>query len=238
MSTKALSIMVTGGAGALGSAVARHLVSKGNLVAGVDVARAEARLVSLKDELGDRFLGVVADLSNATGWERTLEEVQSKLGDVDGAVLTVGGWAGGAPLAKEAEGAFTRMIEANLVTVHLALRALLPGMVERKRGSIVVIGSRAVQQPWSSAGAASYAASKAGAVTLAQAAAQEVLEAGVRINAVLPSVIDTPANRAAMPGADASRWVPAESLARTIAFLLSEDSAAISGAAIPVYGRA
>jgi len=129
------------------------------------------------------------------------------------------------------------MISSNLDTVHLALRSLLPGMVAAKRGSIVVIGSRAASQPWTSASAASYAAAKAGAVALAQAAAAEVLESGVRINAILPSTIDTAANRAAMPDADPTRWVAAESLAGVIAFLLSDEARDISGAALPVYGR-
>lgn len=231
------SIIVTGGAGALGSAVVRHLVGRGHSVAAFDHPRAEERLAALAGELGGGFRGVVADVSTAAGWERALAQV-AELGPVAGAVLTVGGWTGGAPLASEAEGTFARMTESNLGTVHTALRALLPGMAARKSGSVVVIGSRAVERPWTSAGAASYAASKAGAVALAQAAAAEVLEDGVRINAVLPSTIDTPANRAAMPGADASKWVSPEAIAKVIAFLLSDDSAPISGAAIPVYGRA
>ena len=231
------SIIVTGSAGALGSAVARHLVGRGHRVAGLDHPRAEARLAALKGELGDAYLGIAADVGTAAGWEAALART-AELGPVAGAVLTVGGWSGGTPLASEADGTFARMAESNLSTVHLALRVLLPGMVERRAGSVVVIGSRAAERPWTSAGAASYAASKAGAVALAQAAAAEVLEAGVRINAVLPSTIDTPANRAAMPDADASRWVAPEAIAKVIAFLLSEDSGPISGAAIPVYGRA
>jgi NAD(P)-dependent dehydrogenase (short-subunit alcohol dehydrogenase family) len=231
------SIIVTGGAGALGSAVTRHLVSLGHRVAGVDHPRAEEKLAALRGELGERFLGLVADLSAPAGWDAPLARVEAELGPAAGAVLTVGGWTGGAPLASEAEGTFERMMGSNLGTVHAALRALLPGMVARGAGSVVVIGSQAVERPWTSAGAASYAASKAGAVALAQAAAAEVLSAGVRINAVLPSTIDTPANRAAMPGADASRWVAPGAIARVIAFLLSEEAAAISGAAIPVYGR-
>lgn len=231
------SIIVTGSAGALGSAVVRHLVDRGHLVAGVDSTRAEERQAALRAELGERYLGILADVSTARGWEHALERA-SELGAVAGAVLTVGGWSGGAPLASEAEGTFARMVESNLSTVHTALRALLPGMVARRGGSVVVIGSRAVERPWTSANAASYAASKAGAVALAQAAAAEVLEAGVRVNAVLPSTIDTAANRAAMPGADASRWVAPEAIAKVIEFLLSDGAAPISGAAIPVYGRA
>ncbi len=130
------------------------------------------------------------------------------------------------------------MMGANLETVYRSLRALLPPMVAAKRGSIVVIGSRAAADPASSARAAAYAASKAAVVALAQSVAAEVRDAGVRVNAVLPSTLDTPANRAAMPKADASRWVSLPSAAGVVAFLLSDDARDISGAAIPVYGRA
>jgi NAD(P)-dependent dehydrogenase (short-subunit alcohol dehydrogenase family) len=232
------SILVTGSAGALGSAVVRHLVSLGHRVAGLDAPRAEERQKVMRAELGERFLGVLADVSSVAAWEPALAQITSALGPVRGAVLTVGGWSGGANLTQEADDTYGRMIASNLDTVHIALRALLPPMIAAKHGSVVVIGSRAVERPWTSAGAASYAASKAGAVALAQAAAAEALECGVRVNAVLPSTIDTAANRAAMPDADASRWVSGESLARVIAFLLSDDSRDISGAALPVYGRA
>jgi NAD(P)-dependent dehydrogenase (short-subunit alcohol dehydrogenase family) len=110
-------------------------------------------------------------------------------------------------------------------------------MVAAKNGSVVLVGSRAGVQPWTSAGAAAYAASKAAVVALAQAVAQEVLEHGVRVNVILPSTMDTPANRKAMPHADASKWVTTESVAAVIAFLFSDASRDVSGAALPVYGR-
>lgn len=230
------SIIVTGGAGALGSAVVRHLVGRGRRVVGLDTARAAERQAALRQELGERYVGVLADVSTLAGWEHALERAAT-LGPVAGAVLTVGGWAGGAPVVSEAEDVYERMMSANLDTVHTALRALLPKMIAQKSGSVVVVGSRAVDRPWTSAGAAAYAASKAGAVALAQAVAAEVLAHGVRVNAVLPSTIDTPANRAAMPDADPAMWVSAESLAAVIAFLLSDDARDVSGAAVPVYGR-
>ena len=230
------SIIVTGGAGALGSAVVRHLVGRGRRVVGLDTARAAERQAALRQELGERYVGVLADVSTLAGWEHALERAAT-LGPVAGAVLTVGGWAGGAPVVSEVEDVYERMMSANLDTVHTALRALLPKMIAQKSGSVVVVGSRAVDRPWTSAGAAAYAASKAGAVALAQAVAAEVLAHGVRVNAVLPSTIDTPANRAAMPDADPAMWVSAESLAAVIAFLLSDDARDVSGAAVPVYGR-
>jgi NAD(P)-dependent dehydrogenase (short-subunit alcohol dehydrogenase family) len=154
------------------------------------------------------------------------------------AALIAGGWAGGTNLVDASdERAWSEMLYANLETVHRALRALLPPMVKARCGSVVVVGSRAVERPWSGAGQSAYVASKAGAVALAQAVAAEVLESGVRINAILPSTIDTPANRNAMPDADFTRWVSAESAAGVIGFLLSDDARDISGAAIPIYGR-
>jgi NAD(P)-dependent dehydrogenase (short-subunit alcohol dehydrogenase family) len=102
----------------------------------------------------------------------------------------------------------------------------------------VIVGSRAAVRPETSKGAAAYAASKAAVVALAEAAAAEANDAGVRVNAILPSTIDTPANRKAMPDVDPSRWVSIPSLAGVIAFLLAEESRDVSGAAIPVYGRA
>jgi NAD(P)-dependent dehydrogenase (short-subunit alcohol dehydrogenase family) len=130
------------------------------------------------------------------------------------------------------------MMGANLETVHRSLRALLPAMVARKRGSIVVIGSRAAVQPATSAGAAAYAASKAAVVALAQAVAAEVLEHGVRVNAVLPSTLDTPANRASMPKVDPAKWVTLGSAAGVVAFLLGDEARDVSGVALPIYGRA
>jgi NAD(P)-dependent dehydrogenase (short-subunit alcohol dehydrogenase family) len=111
-------------------------------------------------------------------------------------------------------------------------------MVAARRGSVVVVGSRVVERPWTSAGAAAYAASKSAAVALARAAAEEVLAHGVRINAIMPSTMDTQANRAAMPSVDPTTWVSLESAAGLIAFLLSDDARDVSGAAIPIYGRA
>src|SRR6185312_7437295 len=101
----------------------------------------------------------------------------------------------------------------------------------------VLIGSRNAERPWTGASAAAYTAAKSAVVALGQAVAAEVLESGVRINAVLPSTLDTPANRKAMPSADPARWVTTESAAKVIAFLLSDDARDISGAALPIYGR-
>ena len=234
--------MVTGGAGALGSALVRALHASGHAVAALDAGRSEQRLRALEAELGaERFLGLVADVATAQGWTTALGAIETKLGPVHGAALVAGGWAGGAQLhdpASTVDSSWDAMVRANLDTAHASLRALLPGLVARKDGSVVVIGSRAVERPWTSAGAAAYAATKSAVVALAEVAAEEVRAHGVRVNAVLPSTIDTPANRAAMPGADPTTWVSPASLAAVIAFLLGDGARDVSGAVIPVYGRA
>ncbi len=226
--------LITGAAGALGSAVARHLLAHGHAVAAAALPRSLDKLRALEGALPLAF-----DSDDASAWAAPLAEVEAKLGPLTGAVLTAGGWRGGEALWQEQDDAvWEAMIAQNLGSAHRALRALLPGMVQRGRGSIVLIGSRAAVRPDTSAGAAAYAAAKAGAVALAQAAAAEVLERGVRVNAVLPSTIDTAANRAAMPKADPARWVSTGSIAEVIAFLLSDAARDVSGAALPIYGRA
>ena len=217
--------LVTGAAGALGADVARTLASRGDDVALVDRPQARARLDALVAELGKRATAHVS-----------LEDALAS-GPVELVALIAGGWAGGAPLHETKDDAtYLAMMDANVNTVHIALRLLLPGMVARKRGAVVVIGSRNVERPWTGANAAAYTASKSAAVALARAAAAEVIEHGVRINSVLPSTMDTSANRASMPSADFSRWVPTSSVAGVVSFLLSDAARDVSGAVIPVYG--
>ncbi len=231
-------VAVTGAAGALGSAVAERLVADGCRVALFDV---ESRLPSLKaltERLGpSKATCNGGDFAHRDAWEQALAELPASAKPTD-AALIAGGWAGGAPLYSAEDDHFEAMLTANLTTARLAMKALLPLMVERGRGSIVVVGSRAVERPWSSENASAYATSKAALVAMAQTVAQEVLNRGVRVNAILPSTMDTHANRAAMPNADFSKWVSLASAAGVIAFLLSDDARDVSGAAIPVYGRA
>jgi NAD(P)-dependent dehydrogenase (short-subunit alcohol dehydrogenase family) len=231
-------IIVTGAAGALGCATAQRLSSLGWGVALVSLPTEADRTRALAVELG-RAVAIDLDVEDAEAWKAALARIEERVGPPVGAALIAGTWQGGTPLHAEPDDRVWRaMIATNLETVHASLRALLPGMVARKRGSIVVVGSRAVERPWTSASAAAYGASKAAVVALAQAVAAEVLEDGVRLNAILPSTLDTPANRRAMHGADPSRWVTPASAARLISFLLSDDARDISGAAIPIYGRA
>jgi NAD(P)-dependent dehydrogenase (short-subunit alcohol dehydrogenase family) len=231
--------VVTGAAGALGAEVARTLFQRGCKLVLVDTERGKDRVLELAGSLGDASV-IAGDITAEGTWQLGLPRAERELGAPPTlAALIAGGWRGGKALhEEESDEVWQAMMSANLETVHRSLRALLPGMVARRRGSIVVVGSRAAEQPWTSANAAAYAASKAAVVALTRAVAAEVVDHGVRVNAILPSTLDTPANRAAMPSADASKWVTLASAAAVVAFLLSDDARDVSGAAVPVYGRA
>ncbi|HEX4445331.1 MAG TPA: SDR family NAD(P)-dependent oxidoreductase [Polyangiaceae bacterium] len=234
--------LVTGAGGALGSEVARTLAARGDRVVLMDGAGATARLEQIASTLPSACI-VAGDVTDDATWREALPRIERQLGAPPAlAALIAGGWRGGGPLHEQTpereDETWRAMMAANLETVHKSLARLLPAMVAGKRGSIVVVGSRVVEQPWTGAGNAAYATSKSAVVGLAKAVAAEVLEHGVRINAVLPSTMDTAANRAAMPKADPARWVSLGSAAGVVAFLLSDAARDVSGAAIPLYGRA
>jgi len=151
-------------------------------------------------------------------------------------VNLVGGYAGGPRVHETEPGDFDRQLTLNLRPTFLVTRAALPRLIDAGGGALVYVSSRAAVQPF--AGAAAYITAKAAVLAFAQAVAVEYRADGIRANTILPSIIDTSANRAAMPNADHSRWVPPEQLAAVIRFLCSEESAPTSGAAVPVYGRA
>lgn len=153
-----------------------------------------------------------------------------------GVVNLVGGFAAGGRVHETPLEQFEAQFRLNLRPTYLVTKAALPRLLEHHGGSIVCVGSRAAVQPF--AGAAGYIASKAAVIAFAQAVSAEYLGDGVRCNAILPSVIDTPGNRASMPTADHDRWVKPAAIAEVIAYLLSSASEPLSGAAVPVYGRA
>jgi NAD(P)-dependent dehydrogenase (short-subunit alcohol dehydrogenase family) len=190
------------------------------------------------ERVSESLLRLQADTGSAEALSGAVQRAEAELGAVTGAVLTAGAWRGGHAFHEPAAAAdYRTVMDANLETAQVALRALLGGMVARQRGSIVLIGSRSGVRPFSAPGDAAYAATKAALTALTQSIAAEVLEHGVRLNLVMPSTIDTAANRKAMPDADTSRWVTPESLGDVIEFLLSTASRDVSGAAIPVYGK-
>ncbi len=228
--------LITGAAGALGMSVARRLARDYRLVL-VNRSTNEG-FKTLAGELSATV--ALFDVASADAWRENLGRITAAIGQAPTrAALVAGSWAGGKALFEAADDdTFRAMLQVNLETAHQSLRALLPGMVALGKGSIVLVGSRVVEQPWTGARGSAYTASKAAAVALADATAAEVLDRGVRVNTVLPSTLDTPANRKAMSGSDPTRWVSTESCAEVIAFLLSDQARDVSGSHVPVYGRA
>jgi NAD(P)-dependent dehydrogenase (short-subunit alcohol dehydrogenase family) len=225
--------IVTGGTGALGQAISTTLLEAGLAVA-IPYAVPEERTAlesRLTAEQRARVHAVAADVTDEAAMGAFVGAVRERHRRVDALVNVVGGFAGGdlvgTPLAE-----WERMMRLNLTSVVIACRAVLPGMIEARAGRIVNIASRAVVPP--QGGFIAYTVSKAAVITLTQALAQEVKPHRITVNAVLPSTMDTPANRRAMPDADRSGWVSTQDVANVVAFLLSERAAAVSGAAVPV----
>ncbi len=209
--------LVTGGAGGLGGAVVARLRADGWRV--VAPTRAEA----------DLFEPAGAAHAVAQAGDRPDAPLRAL-------VNLVGGYAQGPRVAEAPFEAVEQQLRLNLRPTWLVTQAALPQLVAAGGGAIVCVGSRSAVQPFP--GVAGYAAAKAAVIAFAQAVAVEYRDERVRCNALLPSVIDTPANRTSMPDADWSRWVAPAQMAGVIAHLCSDDGAATSGAAIPVYGRA
>lgn len=223
--------IVTGGTGGLGLGVVRALADAGHDVVVTWVMERERE--HFPDDLRARCRLEHADVTS----EESLAALVASC-EPDGVwalVQLVGGYLDGAPVAGMDMEGWDRQFALNTRTVALGLRAVLPGMVARGGGRAVAVGTRAALRPF--AGASAYAASKAAVIALVSAASEEVKKDGVCVNAVLPSVIDTPANRASQPDADPSMWVRPEEIGAVIAFLCSEEASAVTGAAIPVYGR-
>jgi NAD(P)-dependent dehydrogenase (short-subunit alcohol dehydrogenase family) len=227
------SALITGGTGGLGAAVTRRFLDDGWRVVVPWVEERELDRVEPRDGLELARADLFAPDAVASVVALAAGEAGAPLGAV---VNLVGGYAAGPRVHETEVEAFERQFELNLRPTFLVTRAALPHLVAAGGGAVVCMGTRAAVDPFP--GAAAYASSKAAVIAFVRAVAGEYRDEGVRCNALLPSVIDTPANRAAMPEADRSRWVSPELIAATIAFLCSEDGAATSGAALPVYGRA
>jgi NAD(P)-dependent dehydrogenase (short-subunit alcohol dehydrogenase family) len=227
------TVLVSGGTGALGRAVLAELLDSGADVVSTWVTEREVDAV--REQLGepDRLRLVEADLSSDEGAASAVDAAPD--GTLAGLVTLAGGFASGGRLHEAPAEEFERMLELNLLTAMRLARAAMPKLLEGG-GSIVCVGAKAALQPFS--GASGYVVSKAAVLALVRTLAIEYRDDGVRANAILPSVIDTPANRAAMPDADHSKWVPPAEIARVIRFLVSAESAPVSGTLMPVYGRA
>lgn len=226
--------VVGGGAGALGRAVVTTLLERGARVA--VPFRSAAAWESLRDELGGdgALWGGPADLADPASAAAFVDEAAARLGGLDGVAALAGAYAGSATLEAAPVREWDDMLRANLRTAYGLCRASLPHLLKRG-GSVVTVASRLAEA--GGAGAAAYAVSKAAVVALTRVLALENRDRGVRFNCVMPGIIDTPANRAAMPAADASSWTASSEIARVVVFLLSPDSAAVNGAVVPVDGK-
>ncbi len=184
----------------------------------------------------DRLLLLRVDAANPEAVTSLMKDVAGRWGNIHGLCSLVGGWAGGRDVEETDDVRFERMIDLNLRSAFYAVRAAIPHLKESGWGRIILVGSRAALDHPS--GQAAFNIAKAGVVALGQSAAEELEGSGVTANVLMPSVIDTPATRKSLPYADYVNWPTPDEIAAVADFVLSEESAVINGALIPVYGRA
>lgn len=229
------TVIITGAAGNLGGAVTRQFAAAGARL--VLVERSAEKLAKLAAEIGGDALTVPADLGDPAGVERIVTEAEARFGHIDVLAHTVGGFESGAKVAESDFASMERMFNLNVRPVYLTAGRVARHMLDNGvAGKIVVVLARSALKGFS--GGAAYTASKAAAQRVIESLAQEVRDKGIHVNAVLPSIIDSPANRADMPNADFSKWVTPDDVANTILFLASERGAAFYGSSLEVYGRA
>lgn len=220
--------LITGANGGLGTSVTNAFLAAGARVAGV------SRKIQDSDFPHPNFTAVAGELSDAEAARVVAGAVIAKWGRLDALVHLVGGFAGGQSIADTDDSVLRRMLDVNLLAAFHIFRAVLPHMRSAGAGRILAIGSRTAVEPAPMVGA--YSASKAALVSLVRTIAIENKDRGITANVVLPGTMDTPANRAAMPGADPSKWVQPSQVASLLVHLASDEASQISGAVIPVVG--
>ncbi len=225
-------VIVSGGAGGVGLAVTQIFAGQGDRVF---VVEREAARGNIAPHLNERIIFTPADVSDEASVSATLDGIQAQGGRVDVLVNVVGGYMAGQPVHELDAATWDAMMTLNLRTAFLMSKHAARHMIPRNWGRIINFSARAARDTAANAGA--YAVSKAGVLALTEVQAKELVPFHITVNAILPSIVDTPANRAAMPNADFSRWPKAEEVARVVRFLASDDAALISGAGIPVYGQ-
>jgi len=233
MNFKNKTIMITGAAGNLGRAVANvfHQLG-GNLVL------VERQIEGLQRAFGkdqERCALVAVDLLNQAQVKDAVESAASRFGRIDVLCNIAGGFRMGPPIHETPDQDWNFLFDLNTRSLLHAVRAVVPGMLAARGGKIVNIAANSAQKGVANMGA--YCASKDVVIRMTEAMAAELRDSNINVNCVMPSIIDTPENRAAMPDADFSRWVAPEALADVIAFLASDGARAIHGAALPVVGR-
>jgi NAD(P)-dependent dehydrogenase (short-subunit alcohol dehydrogenase family) len=229
-------VLVAGGTGGLGRAVSLAFLEEGAKV--VVTYRKEGEFAELKKAAGskaDALEGAAVDVTDEGAVNGLVAGIVSRLGRVDALVNAVGGYAGGVKLWEMETKVFDTMLALNLRSGYALARGVLPTMLKQRQGSIVNVAAKAAVDH--GAGAGAYAASKAAAVAIMDSLAGDLKGSGVRVNSILPSIIDTAVNRQAMPKADFAAWPKPEAIARVILFLCSDEASVVQGAAVPVYGN-
>jgi NAD(P)-dependent dehydrogenase (short-subunit alcohol dehydrogenase family) len=229
-------IIITGAAGNLGAATARAFQAAGARLALVD--RSPDRLPNIFPDLADspdHFFAPPTDVTDPVSVGVAVEEINRRLGRIDALVNTAGGYRAGTPLHETPLSDWDFMLNLNARSVFVVCQAVIPHLLRQGHGRIVNVASRAALA--GDAYHAAYSVSKTAVVRLTESMAAELKDHGLNANCVMPGLIDTPQNRAAMPGADFSKWVAPEAIADVILFLSSEGARAINGAAVPVYGK-
>ena len=229
-------VLITGATGGLGKVVTKKFLAEGAVVAAV--YRSEDKLKELIEYVGEgKVNGFKADVTDPASVSALIAEVTKKLGRVDVLLNIVGGYAGGIPLQQSEEAMLDEMVILNTRSAWLCSRAVLPGMIERNWGRIVNVAAKNATPGGRRAGNIAYAISKGGIITLTEALAEELSKVEVNVNCVTLATIDTSKNQEKMPKADTSKWVKPDDIAEVMLFLSSDSSRAVTGAAIPVFGR-
>ena len=231
--------VITGATGALGRVVVKAFLDHGTRV--VSTYRREEKQKELVDFIGgasDALISIKTDVTNEADVQALFQKAVEKYGRVDILLNIVGAYKGGTEIANTKEEDWDSMMSINLKSAFLCSKAALPHMIRQNCGRIVNVASRTALEKRYRSKSGAYAVSKAGVVVLTETIAEEVKKYDINVNCILPSTIDTPSNRQVLPDADFSKWVTPEQIAKVLLFLASEDSNTISGAAIPVYGKA
>jgi len=229
-------VLVAGGTGGLGRAVSLAFLEEGARL--VVTYRKQEELDTLKKLTADnssQLEGYDVDVTNEAEVSQLVEGIAGRHGRLDAMVNTVGGYAGGVKLWELDTKVFDQMLALNLRSGYALSRAAVRVMLKQGSGAIVNVAAKAAIDH--GAGASAYAASKAAAVAMLDCLAEDLKGTGVRVNSVLPSIIDTEANRKAMPDADFTKWPKPEDIARVILFLCGDDAKVIHGAPVPVFGN-
>ena len=234
--TQGKVVIVAGGTGGLGHAVSLAFLKSGASFAVSYLKQDEFE--SLKVDAADKasaLEGQALDVTNETTVSKFIDGIVARHGRLDALVNTVGGYIGGVKLWDLAPPDMDKMLSLNLRSGYVLARAAVRVMLKQGNGSIINVAAKAAIDP--PGGASAYAASKAAAVAMIDSLAEDLKGTSVRVNSILPSIIDTETNRQAMPGADFSKWPKPGDIARVILFLASDDARVIHGASIPVYGN-